>query len=106
MAQDYDSPRNKDDDDSLEELGKGTRPSAADLEEDADANAVASSCDVYSGADVNSEDSSITVTPTQSDEFLCYGCFLIKHRSQLARTDATGHDYCKECVDGDGGYVL
>ena len=35
MAQDYDSPRNKDEDEeSLQELGKGSRSSSTDMDDD------------------------------------------------------------------------
>ena len=38
MAQDYDSPRNKDEDEeSLQELGKGSRSSSTDMDDDENA---------------------------------------------------------------------
>lgn len=36
------------------------------------------------------------VIPIAADEFRCDGCFLIRHRSQLART-AGGAQICRDC---------
>jgi hypothetical protein len=36
------------------------------------------------------------VIPPGADEFTCYSCFLVRHRSQLAR-ESNGHSYCVEC---------
>ena len=79
MAQDYDSPRNKDEDEeSLQELGKGSRSSSTDMDDD--------------------EDASVTVIPMQNDEFICSECFLVKHRSQLAYVTDDGQPVCEECA--------
>jgi hypothetical protein len=97
MAQDYDSPRNKEDDtESIEALSGGTRANDA-AEIDDDENAIAEDYELP-GADLSNEDSSVTVIPTQSDEFICSVCFLVKHRSQLAYTTADGQPVCKECA--------
>jgi hypothetical protein len=38
----------------------------------------------------------VTVVPMRADEFRCAGCFLVHHRSQLARQ--VGDDLiCSEC---------
>ena len=92
MAQDYDSPRGKDEDEeSLQELGKSTQ------NEDDDENAIAEDYELP-GADLSNEDASVTVIPMQGDEFICSECFLVKHRSQLAYTDEDGQPVCKECA--------
>jgi hypothetical protein len=39
----------------------------------------------------------VAVIPEQSDEFTCGACFLVRHRSQLARTGA-GTSYCTGCA--------
>ena len=95
MAQDYDSPRGKDEDEeSLQELGKSTQNTS---NEDDDENAIAEDYELP-GADLSNEDASVTVIPIQGDEFICSECFLVKHRSQLAYTDEDGQPVCKECA--------
>ena len=95
MAQDYDSPRSKDEDEeSLQELGKSTQNTT---NEDDDENAIAEDYELP-GADLSTEDASVTVIPMQGDEFICSECFLVKHRSQLAYTTADGEPVCKECA--------
>jgi hypothetical protein len=48
------------------------------------------------GADLSGEELIIQVIPRAADEFTCYSCFLVRHRSQLAR-EKDGHAYCMEC---------
>jgi hypothetical protein len=49
------------------------------------------------GADLSSEELTVTVVPMRSDEFRCARCFLVRHRSQLAiHRDA--EDICQECA--------
>ncbi len=96
MAQDYDSPRDKDEDEeSLQELGTTSQDAGADLDDDE--NAIAEDYELP-GADLSNEDSSVTVIPMQGDEFICSSCFLVKHRSQLAYTTPDGQPVCKECA--------
>ena len=96
MAQDYDAPRNKDEEEeSIEALGKASRSSAADSLDD-DENAIAEDYELP-GADLSNEDSSVTVIPMQGDEFVCSSCFLVKHRSQLAEMGPDG-PICAECA--------
>ncbi|WP_297316164.1 DUF4193 domain-containing protein [Bifidobacterium indicum] len=96
MAQDYDSPRDKDEDEeSLQELGKTNQDAGADLDDDE--NAIAEDYELP-GADLSNEDSSVTVIPMQGDEFICSSCFLVKHRSQLAYATPDGQPVCKECA--------
>ena len=96
MAQDYDAPRNKDEEEeSIEALGKASRSSAADNLDD-DENAIAEDYELP-GADLSNEDSSVTVIPMQGDEFVCSSCFLVKHRSQLAEMGPDG-PICAECA--------
>ena len=95
MAQDYDFPRNKDEDEeSLQALGKSSQNSANDLDDDE--NAIAEDYELP-GADLSNEDSSVTVIPMQGDEFICSECFLVKHLSQLDHTTEDG-PVCKECA--------
>ncbi|MFU0524774.1 MULTISPECIES: DUF4193 domain-containing protein [Gardnerella] len=96
MAQDYDSPRSKDEDEeSLEALSKGSQSSASDIDDDE--NAIAEDYELP-GADLSNEDASVTVIPMQGDEFICSECFLVKHRSQLAQMSQDGQPICKECA--------
>ena len=96
MAQDYDSPRNKDEDEeSLQELGKGSRSSSTDMDDDE--NAIAEDYELP-GADLSNEDASVTVIPMQNDECICSECFLVNHRSQLAYVTDDGQPVCEECA--------
>jgi hypothetical protein len=48
------------------------------------------------GADLSGEELIIQVIPQAADEFTCYSCFLVRHRSQLARKK-NGDAYCIDC---------
>ena len=88
MAQDYDSPRNKDEDEeSLQALGKSSQNTSNDMDDDE--NAIAEDYELP-GADLSNEDASVTV--------ICSECFLVKHRSQLAYTTDDGQPVCQECA--------
>ncbi|GGG65912.1 dUTPase [Kocuria dechangensis] len=99
MATDYDAPRIRPEDEpaneSLERLRArtGTTPQtpAMDLE-DAD---TAEGVDLP-GADLSHEELSVAVVPELEDEFTCGSCFLVRHRSQLAR-QTQGVTYCTDC---------
>jgi len=97
MATDYDTPRKTDDDlneDSLEEL-KARRTDKAtglvDLDEGDNESLE------LPGADLSNEELSVRVLPRQADEFTCTNCFLVHHRSQLAR-EKNGEMLCKDCA--------
>ena len=97
MATDYDAPRKKDDDTStgaIDVLANrfGGQPSAViDMEEVELAEGYE-----LPGADLSGEELQVEVLPAQADEFTCSSCFLVRHRSQLAR-EKDGHLYCKDC---------
>ncbi|KXI17984.1 hypothetical protein HMPREF3230_00492 [Gardnerella vaginalis] len=96
MAQDYDSPRSKDEDEeSLQALIKGSQNSSSEIDDDE--NAIAEDYELP-GADLSGEDASVTVIPMQGDEFICSECFLVKHRSQLAESSTESQPVCKECA--------
>lgn len=97
MAQDYDSPRNKEDDTESIVALSGTPRASEATEIDDDENAIAEDYELP-GADLSNEDSSITVIPTQQDEFICSVCFLVKHKSQLDHVTKDGQPVCKECA--------
>ena len=97
MATDYDAPRKTDEDlaeDSLEEL-KATRTKAvvqvAELDESDNESLE------LPGADLSNEQLTVRVLPPQSDEFTCTRCFLVQHRSLLARHNRREW-ICKNCV--------
>ncbi len=48
------------------------------------------------GADLSSEEVSVQILAAQADEFTCASCFLVRHRSQIAR-DRGGLLYCVDC---------
>ena len=48
------------------------------------------------GADLSGEELLVRVMPAQADEFTCASCFLVRHRSQIAR-EKDGLKYCKDC---------
>jgi len=97
MTVDYDAPRRArvDGDESLDELAvRRSDPSTAipDIDE-------VDSADSYElpGADLSDEELIVRVVPRQADEFTCASCFLVHHRSRLARGH-NGNAICTECV--------
>ena len=98
MATDYDTPRKTDDElneDSLEEL-KARRADLAASTVDVDETELAESLELP-GADLSNEELTVRVLPRQADEFTCSRCFLVHHRSQLAKEDH-GQLICRECA--------
>ncbi|MFZ0323881.1 MAG: DUF4193 domain-containing protein [Actinomycetes bacterium] len=97
MATDYDTPRKTDDElneDSLEEL-KARRADLAASTVDVDETELAESLELP-GADLSNEELTVRVVPRQADEFTCSRCFLVKHRSQLAK-EVKGQAVCHDC---------
>ena len=98
MATDYDAPRKTDDDlseDSIEEL-KSRRVDKTSSSVDVDETEQAEGFELP-GADLSNEELSVRVLPRQADEFTCSRCFLVHHRSQLAKQVA-GQPVCRECA--------
>ncbi|GAB77594.1 protein of unknown function [Austwickia chelonae] len=99
MATDYDAPRKTDDDDlgedSLEEL-KARRGDKSASSVDVDETEQAEGFELP-GADLSGEELSVRVIPKQADEFTCSRCFLVHHRSQLAK-EVNGSPVCSECA--------
>lgn len=97
MTVDYDAPRRTavDADEPLDELAvRRTDTSSAVLEID-EADAV----DSYElpGADLSGEELMVRVIPKRADEFTCSSCFLVYHRSRLAR-GRNGTSVCTDCA--------
>ena len=98
MATDYDAPRKTDDElneDSIEEL-KARRNDKASGSVDVDETEQAEGFELP-GADLSNEELSVHVLPRQQDEFTCSRCFLVHHRSQLAK-EVGGLPVCTECA--------
>ena len=98
MATDYDTPRKTDDElaeDSLEEL-KARRAEAQSGQVDVDETELAETLELP-GADLSGEELAVRVVPRQADEFTCTRCFLLHHRSQLAKGEGATA-VCKECA--------
>ena len=82
--------------DSIEEL-KTRRNDAQSGKVDEDEVEAAESFELP-GADLSHEELTVRVLPRQSDEFTCAGCFLVRHRSQIAEEKASGEEYCFDCA--------
>jgi hypothetical protein len=98
MATDYDAPRKTDDDgaeDSSEEQ-KSRRVSKSTSSVDVDETEQAEGFELP-GADLSGEELSVRVLPRQADEFTCSQCFLVHHRSQLAK-EVGGQPVCRDCA--------
>jgi hypothetical protein len=93
VATDYDAPRKTDEElaeDSLEEL-KAQRAEATNPQVEVDEN------DVSDSADLSDESLTVRVLPKQADEFTCSKCFLVMHRSRIAK-ETKGKATCIECA--------
>jgi hypothetical protein len=98
MATDYDAPRKTDDElaeDSLEEL-KAQRANKSASAVDVDEVELAENLELP-GADLSDESLTVRVIPRQADEFTCSRCFLVHHRSQLAK-EVKGELICRDCA--------
>jgi len=51
---------------------------------------------VLPGGETPQEEASVEFLPEQADEFTCASCFMVRHRTQLARED-NGQKFCSEC---------
>ena len=99
MATDYDAPRKTDEElneDSIEELKtRRNDKNSGKVDED---EAEAAEAFELPGADLSHEELTVRVLPRQFDEFTCAGCFLVRHRSQIAEERANGDAYCFDCA--------
>lgn len=97
MAADYDELRSdvkESQDKSLEALRTANTPDARSVVLELDE---ADNVDgVNLPGDFIAEELVVQVIPQASDEFTCWSCFLVRHRSQLAK-EKNGHAYCVEC---------
>ena len=94
MATDYDEVRSdvkESQERSLEALQSANAPDARSVVRDLD-EADALDDAMTLGGEFVAEDLTVQVIPQAGDEFTCYSCFLVRHRSQLAR-ERNGHSY-------------
>ncbi|MDJ0319317.1 DUF4193 domain-containing protein [Pseudarthrobacter sp. PS3-L1] len=99
MATDYDAPRKAQDGsataDAPAELqaarSMGTQTALIDVEETDTAEGID-----LPGADLSGEELTVTIVAEQADEFTCASCFLVRHRSQVAK-ERNGMKYCLDC---------
>lgn len=96
-ASDYDARRVSDaetqDPSTLRELA--TLPAASTAVVDEDPNDMLFF--ELPGADLSSEELSVTVIPQRADEFTCSSCFLVQHRSRM-RKSGSGLPVCADCA--------
>lgn len=98
MAADYDEVRSdvkESQDRSLEALKSANAPDARSVVTELD-EADAFDEALTPGGEIVSEELIVQVVPQGADEFTCASCFLVRHRSQLAR-EKNGQSYCIEC---------
>ena len=96
---DYDAPRTRPEDEpaneSLEAIQAQRSATAQTSVIDVEDFDTAEGIDLP-GADLSHEELTIQVVPEQVDEFTCGSCFLVRHRSQLARQSGQTR-HCTDC---------
>ena len=97
MTVDYDAPRRApvEADESLQELAGRRNDSIASVP-DIDEPDMVESYELP-GADLSGEEFLVLVVPKKADEFTCSCCFLVHHRSRLAR-GRNGESICADCA--------
>ena len=98
VATDYDEVRSdvkESQDRSLEALQSANAPDARSVARELDET---DSLDdsIVPGGEFVAEELIVQVIPQAEDDFVCYSCFLVRHRSQIAR-EKNGHAYCVDC---------
>jgi hypothetical protein len=97
VATDYDTPKALPEEERALPLDELASPKSAARAEAIDVDE-ADLADAFElpGADLSREELQVEIVPVQDDEFTCMSCFLVHHRSQLAR-EKDGNKYCTEC---------
>ena len=98
MATDYDAPRKTDEEEneaSLENL-KAQHASKVSPSVDSDEADLNESLELQ-GADLSDESITVMDIAKQADEFTCSRCFLVHHRSTLAK-EVKGQLICNDCA--------
>lgn len=97
VAADYDEVRSdvrESQDTSLEALRTANAPDALSVVRELDESDTVEGIELP--GDFIAEELIVEVIPQADDEFTCWSCFLVRHRSQVAR-EKDGHAYCIEC---------
>jgi hypothetical protein len=98
VATDYDEVRSdlkESQENSLEALQSANAPDARSVVQELDEADGLDGHGVPSGEFI-AEELVVQVIPQADDEFTCYSCFLVRHRSQIAR-QKDGHANCTDC---------
>ncbi|GAB3533505.1 DUF4193 domain-containing protein [Arthrobacter tecti] len=99
MAADYDELRSdvkESQEQSLQALQSASAPTAKSVVRELDET---EGLDAEGpGGEIVAEELVVHVVPQGNDEFMCNSCFLVRHRSQIARTK----DELSYCVDCEG----
>ena len=98
MATDYDEVRSdvkESQENSLEALQSANAPDARSVVRELDETDALDN-GMVPGGEFVAEELVVQVIPQAQDEFTCYSCFLVRHRSQIAR-EKNGHAYCVDC---------
>ncbi|CAI3796984.1 DUF4193 domain-containing protein [Pseudarthrobacter sp. MM222] len=98
MATDYDEVRfevAESRQDSLRAVESANAPDAGSVIRDLDEADTTDGVELP-GADLSGEELRIEIIPQREDEFTCFSCFLVRHRSQIAR-ESDGHAFCRDC---------
>ncbi|NJC24019.1 hypothetical protein BJ994_003095 [Arthrobacter pigmenti] len=97
MAADYDELRSdvkESQEQSLQALQSASAPTAKSVVRELDET---EGLDAEGpGGEIVAEELVVHVVPQGNDEFMCNSCFLVRHRSQIARTK-NGLSYCVDC---------
>ena len=98
VATDYDEVRSdlkESQENSLEALQSANAPDARSVVQELDEADGLDGAGVPGGEFI-AEELTVQVIPQANDEFTCHSCFLVRHRSQIARQ--TGAEvYCRDC---------
>jgi hypothetical protein len=98
VAIDYDEVRSdvrEAQDNSLEALQSASAPDARSIVRELD-EADAMDDAIVPGWEFIAEELIVQIVPQAEDEFTCYSCFLVRHRSQIVR-ETKDRAYCFEC---------
>ncbi|HKU11696.1 MAG TPA: DUF4193 family protein [Sinomonas sp.] len=97
MAADYDELRpdvRESQEDSLEAVKSANAPDARSVVRDLDGDDLDE--DGLAGGEILDAELTVRLVPQGEDEFVCQSCFLVRHRSQIARVDGADA-YCADC---------
>jgi hypothetical protein len=98
MATDYDEVRfevAESRQDSLRAVQSANAPDAGSAIRDLDEADTTDGVELP-GADLSGEELKIEIVPQREDEFTCFSCFLVRHRSQIAH-EIDGRAFCRDC---------